>query len=210
MNELILLENLGYLYPKENSTQKRKFGLYQCFCGNTFKTQIRYVKINHTKSCGCLKGKEHNLSNHRLYGIWYMMIDRCYNSKNSYYKNYGNNNILVCDEWHNIENFINDMYPTFIEGLSIDRINPNGNYEKSNCRWATCEVQSRNTKLLRTDNTSGYRGVSFNKKLNKWSGYINIKGKKKHLGLFENKEDSAKAYDKYVTDNNLEHTKNFN
>lgn len=102
------------------------------------------------------------------------------------------------------------MYPTYKEGLSIDRINPYGNYEKDNCRWSNSTVQSRNTRILRADNTSGYRGVSWHKKLNKWYSYINIKGKKKHLGMFENKEDAAKAYDTYVVANNLEHTKNFN
>lgn len=98
MNKLILLQDLGYLYPKETSVQKRKFGLYKCYCGKEFKAQIKYVETNHTRSCGCLKGVKHNLSNHRLYKTWYMMIDRCYNYKNSYYKNYGNNNILVCTE----------------------------------------------------------------------------------------------------------------
>ena len=207
MNELILLEDLGMIYPTEKSNAKRHYALYKCFCGNEFKTRVQYIKNNHTKSCGCLRGINHNLSNHRLYRTWNAMIERCFNKTNPNYKNYGGRGITVCDEWLDIKAFINDMFPTYIEGLTLDRINPNSNYEKNNCRWATKTTQSRNTKRLRTDNTSGYRGVSLNNI--KWTSQIHINGKKIHIGCFDTALEGALAYDKYIIDNKLGHTRNF-
>lgn len=72
------------------------------------------------------------------------MMNRCFNKKQSEFKNYGNRGIVVCERWKNINNFIEDMYPTYIKGLVIDRINNDGNYEPSNCRWVTQKENSNN------------------------------------------------------------------
>ena len=205
----ILLQDLGTKYPKENSKQKRRYGLYKCFCGNEFKTQIQYVNIGDTKSCGCLH-TTHNLTNHRLYKVWYSIIQRCTNPKNKDYKNYGGRGISVCNEWLDINNFINDMFLSFAEGLTIDRENNDLDYNKNNCRWANITTQARNKRKIMCTNTSGYRGVSWHKVYKKWRTRITINNKLILLGYFDNAIDGAKAYDKYVTDNNLEHTKNFN
>lgn len=208
--ELLLLEDLGMLYPTETSKRKSRFGLYKCHCGNEFKTIISGVNSRHTKSCGCEKGnKKHNLHNHRLYGTWYMMMQRCNNPKHKYYKDYGGRGIKICSEWLDINNFINDMYPTFKDGLSIDRIDGNGNYEPNNCRWVTQTIQTRNTRKLRNTNKSGYRGVSYFKRDDKWKAQIRVDSKVINLGCFKDKIDAAKAYDNYVIDNKLEHTLNF-
>lgn len=206
--ELVLLKDLGMLFPTKISSNKARYGLYKCYCGNEFKAMTNSVKSKKTKSCGCIKNK-HNLTNHRLYKTWAGMINRCNNPKHKAYKNYGARGITVCDRWNNIANFIEDMYPTFQEGLTLDRIDVNGNYEKENCRWATKEVQARNTQLLRRDNKSGFRGVSWSKYHNKWLCYLAINSKTKHIGLFNTSVEAAKAYDQYIIDNNLEHTKNF-
>lgn len=217
---LLLIKDLGMLYPTKTSKHKRRYSLYKCYCGNEFKAQPKDVKILKTKSCGCLKSERlkkynietktiHNLASHRLYKTWSNMIRRCTNSKNKDYKHYGERGIKVCDEWLDINNFINDMFPSFIEGLTLDRENHLGNYEKSNCRWVNRITQAENTRKIRENNTSGFRGCCWHKKSNKWIAQIAVDKKHIYIGLFDNALDGAKAYDNYIIQNNLEHTKNF-
>ena len=153
--------------------------------------------------------KKHGLRKHRLYNAWNSMMQRCNNPKNPQYKHYGGRGIRVCDEWLDVSNFIEDMHPAFKEGLSLDRINNNGNYEPSNCRWATMTVQGRNTRKIRSNNSTGYRGVSWDKEKNKYRVTIKINNKSINVGSFITDIEAAKAYDQYIVDNNLEHTKNF-
>ena len=207
MRELILIEDLGMEYATPKSKYRVQFGLYKCFCGKEFRTTTQRVKSNKTKSCGCIKRK-HNLTNHILYPTWKEMHSRCYNKLSRDYKDYGNRGVSVCNRWHKLEYFIEDMYPTHIKGLSIDRINPYSNYEPDNCRWVTRTVQARNTRVLRSTNTSGYRGVSLDRKSKKWIVTIRINNKTKYLGRFDTALSGAKAYDRYVIDNKLEHTIN--
>ena len=208
----ILLEDLGMKFPTENSKQKARYGLFKCFCGNEFEVIVYTVRNGHTKSCGCLRNNvhkiTHGLTKHRLFEIWRNMMSRCYNHKNKHYKDYGGREITVCERWHSIENFIDDVFPTFEEGLTLDRINVDGNYEPSNCRWATRNIQARNTRLLRDDNKSGFRGVYWHKATGKWVAAIVVDSKKIHLGYFNTAEEGAVAYNNYVIKNNLEHTLN--
>lgn len=96
--------------------------------------------------------KKYNIINnhhHPLYFLHAGMLDRCYNPKSLAYKNYGGRGISVCDEWRGMLGFYHfldwvEENGEYKKGLSIDRINYNGNYEPSNCRWATSEVQGRN------------------------------------------------------------------
>ena len=205
----ILLEDLGMRFPTENSKRRYRYGLFKCFCGNEFETPISEVKSRKKKSCGCLNGGvTHGLSYHRLYYIWKQMMRRCTNLEEASYKHYGGRGITVCERWHSIENFIEDMFPTFEEGLSIDRIDVNGNYEPSNCRWANSTMQSRNTKLIWENNKSGYRGVSWAKRDNIWRAQITINNKAVHIGSFKTVIEGALAYNNYVIENNLEHPLN--
>ena len=86
----ILLEDLGMMFPTENSKKKARFGLYKCgFCGEEFRTQIKSVKNGNTKSCGCLKEKiskegtnrKHSLTNTRIYVVWANIKNRTLNPK---------------------------------------------------------------------------------------------------------------------------------
>jgi len=98
-----------------------------------------------------IKNRKHGCWSHELYPVWHSMMARCYKASHHKYKNYGLRGIFVCDEWHDVRNFIEDMSPR-PTGLSLDRINNDGPYSKENCRWATAEQQARNsTKSKITD-----------------------------------------------------------
>lgn len=131
-----------------------------CECGTERDENGFYLTHGITKSCGCLKREltiersiRHGLCHTRLYECWGGMQSRCYNSKKAYYKNYGGRGIKVCDEWLGENGFINfynwAMANGYRDDLSIDRINVNGNYEPSNCRWATRTQQANNTRSNR-------------------------------------------------------------
>jgi hypothetical protein len=214
----VLIKDLGMSYPTSSSKHLLRHGIYECpFCKKHFKTATQSVKRGLTKSCGCyadkVRGKnlkKHGLANTKLYCVRKDMITRCHNKSSRGYKDYGARGISVCEEWRNdISKFYDwAMKNGYSEGLSIDRIDNDGNYEPKNCRFVGSNVQKRNTRRLRSTNTSGYRGVSFHKASKKWRATIKINGNQVWLGLFSKKEEAALAYDKYVIANKLEHTTN--
>lgn len=221
-NKLILLQDLGMKKITKDDKRARHYATYKCFCGKEFETRIDGVNNGKTKSCGCVRKEKlslifkekyttHGLRNHKLYKIYKNIIERCEREKHKSYKDYGGRGITICKDWR--ENFINFYIWSINNGydnsLSIDRKNNDGNYEPSNCRWTTKEVQSRNTRKLISTNTSGYRGISFHGRDKKWVATISVSNKSIHLGYFIDKVDVAKAYDQYIIDNNLEHTRNF-
>lgn len=127
--------------------------LCQCDCGNKTITFRNSLVSGHTKSCGCLKfevnadlHRTHGLSKTRLWTIWVGMKDRCERKNNKNYSNYGGRGIKVCEEWKaSFESFnewaLNNGYS---DELTIDRINPEGDYCPGNCRWASRVEQTRN------------------------------------------------------------------
>lgn len=171
---------------KEYITYRGKINHYyykcRCECGNIKIAQKNSLINGATKSCGCLVGRKvklkdnipHNLRNTRIHRIWYVMKYRCDNKNYTSYKDYGGRGIKVCNEWKNFKNgFINfhdwAMENGYKEDLSIDRINVNGNYEPSNCRWATDKQQGRN-KRSRRDIT--YKGET--KCVSEWAEITGI------------------------------------
>lgn len=123
-----------------------------CECGGKWEGMACTLrKKNGTKSCGCAKENGgtiiHGLVGTREYRIYYKMIERCTNPKSDKYLHYGGRGILICERWlSDIKNFISDMGFAPSPKHSIDRIEVNGNYEPSNCRWATQKEQMNNTR----------------------------------------------------------------
>lgn len=156
--------------------------------------------------------EEINLSKLRgthLYNCFRSMKQRCYYEKGQKYSYYGGRGIIICNEWLNDRTlfFKWSFENGYADGLSIDRIDTDGNYEPSNCRWVSKEFQQQNRRV-RKDNLSGYAGVSFSKIHNKWRADINADKKRTHLGLFSNRHDAAEAYNKFIINNNLFHMLN--
>ncbi len=127
----------------------------KCDCGNTSIVWCGNLKNGTTKSCGCWNRErafathlKHGKYHTRLRRIWQQIKDRCNNSKTKIYKYYGGRGITVCDEWKNDFQAFYDWAMTngYSDSLTIDRINYNGNYEPSNCRWVDMTIQNRNKK----------------------------------------------------------------
>lgn len=157
MGKLIDLTNqkFGRLLVIEFIGREKKQSKYKCLCdcGNYKDASSNALRSNKIKSCGCLnselileRNKTHGLSKHPLFVSWVGMRNRCFNPKHNRSDNYMSKGITVCDDWNS--NFMN-FYNWAIEngwsnGLSIDRINNNGNYEPNNCRFSNNKQQSRN------------------------------------------------------------------
>lgn len=142
--------NLTVLKRAKNRGRRIYF-LCRCLCGNKIEIVNDSLRSGKTKSCGCKKSEycsstatTHGLRYHRLYEILSGMKKRCYNSKSISYKWYGLKGISICDEWHNIEVFYKwAMKNGYDDTLTIDRLDPTGNYEPSNCEWVTREENTR-------------------------------------------------------------------
>jgi hypothetical protein len=128
----------------------------RCDCGNIKNISGADLKSGNTKSCGCyLKenagkqtithGETRKTNYTGTYKSWRSMKARCTNPKNNQYHNYGARGITFCDRWNKYENFLEDMGER-PDGYSLERNDPNGNYEPENCCWIPLNKQSRNTR----------------------------------------------------------------
>jgi len=208
MAERLELEGkkFGRLTVISRAENKRSNTAWNCICecGNE-KVIVGYsLTSGKSKSCGCIQkevaadrllkhGHDRIGKTTREYQTWVKIIDRCENENNKDFVNYGGRGIMVCERWRNsFENFLSDMGKRPSSKHSIDRIDVNGDYEPSNCRWTTKEIQARNTRLYSTNKT-GVRGVHFDKARNKYRSEIAVFGKIKYLGIFETIEEASKV-----------------
>lgn len=130
-----------------------------CDCGNIITVDASSLSSGNTQSCGCeTKARTHGMHKTRIYQIWSDMKIRCRNPDNKFYDRYGGRGISYQESWETFEGFMLDMEEGYEENLTLDRINPNGNYCKENCRWATQTEQCRNKGMNRRNKT-GVTGV---------------------------------------------------
>ena len=142
-----------------------------------------------------MKNIKHGLSYHPLYRVWSGIKKRCYDKKHPYYKHYGGRGIIMNSSWRNFpERFIEwALENGWKEGLCIDRINNDDYYKPSNCRFVTRAESNRNQRLLKSDNTTGYRGIG--RSGDKYISRIGIGGINKYLGTFDSPVIAALRYD---------------
>jgi hypothetical protein len=188
---------------REGTTDKRQ-ALFLCQCGKEFITDPNYVKTNHTKSCGCYRQKrvieviqKHNGKGTRLYSIWRGMRSRCRYKSTDFYEIYGGRGIKVCDEWQ--ESFIPfqkwALDNGYTDTLQIDRIDSDGDYTPENCRWVTNAENMQNTRLIRVNNKTGFRGIKPTKNVCKYETGLKMNRVSYYLGTYTTPQEAAQAYD---------------
>jgi hypothetical protein len=123
----------------------------QCECGTIKDVSGHRILSGESKSCGCYRYRKgqnstHGLRKHPLYSVWRGIKNRCLNPKAPHWPDYGSRGIQICDRWKgSVQNFYDDMHEGYQKGLHIGRINNDGNYEPTNCRWET-PLQNSNNK----------------------------------------------------------------
>jgi hypothetical protein len=184
-----------------------------CDCGKIWQPQLCGILNGSIKSCGCYsrkiageRAKKNNTKHGKTltteYYAWVAIKKRCYNPNNKDYKDYGQRGILVCDAWKDsFENFLLDMGNKPSPEHSLDRIDVNGNYEPSNCRWATRKEQQRNK---RNNVMFTYKGET--KCISEWSEITGLSfqviqsrintGWKDDIIFMKSNGDRRKRYDK--------------
>lgn len=139
---------------EEKQIGKNRYFKCRCDCGNITIKRLSNIKNDGIKSCGCILKEinikhKHSTNNKNTitYNSWRCMKQRCKNPNAIDYKDYGGRGITICERWLNsFQNFLEDMGER-PEDKTLDRINNNGNYELSNCRWATHKQQRKNQRI---------------------------------------------------------------
>lgn len=161
-------EKFGRLSVLEFAGRRRTKGgeskrTWMCLCECGTKTTVDAGNLvrGATTSCGCFDKErriKHGMHDTRFYRIWEDMKRRCDNQETECFDRYGGRGISYEESWRDFVNFKTDMFEQYEDHLTLDRINPNGNYSKGNCQWATKQEQGRNRTMM-TTNRTGVTGV---------------------------------------------------
>ena len=150
---------LTVLHEVDNGKSDRQV-CCQCDCGATKVVYAGHLRRGNTRSCGCdivIGKRKHGQFYHPMYARWNAMVQRCSNPANKDYPNYGGRGIRVCGRWkEDPAAFFADMGDC-PEGMSIDRIDPDGPYSPENCRWAGDKTQAQNQRRTKTYEFRGRR-----------------------------------------------------
>lgn len=160
-----------------NAGNRKARFLCTCACGNKKEANSQELRNGECTSCGCFRKevaknltKTHGMSKTAIYKTWKQMKRRCENTRSKDYRHYGGRGIKVCNRWHHFPNFLKDMGFPPSPKHSINRKNNNGNYDPSNCNWATLLEQRNNTRRNRY--------ITFNgetKTLAQWARHFGVK-----------------------------------
>lgn len=191
---------------------RNQTSLCVCECGQMKVVRNLNLLNGNTQSCGCLAKErasarvqrqsprfKHGQSSSITYTSWSGMFGRCYDPRNIAYSQYGGRGIKVCERWADpktgYQNFLADMGERPSIRFSLDRIDGNGDYEPTNCRWTTRDRQNQNVGKKKS-NTTGYKGITpmLLAKGEVWRAEIRSSGAKYHLGLYDTKEQAGLAY----------------
>lgn len=146
----------------------------QCSCGARVSVRGSTLAAGRTSACASCASKKssttHGATGTPLYLRWRAMLDRCERPENRAWRNYGGRGISVCARWHAFEQFAADMADGFDPALELDRINPDGNYEPGNCRWAT-RVEQQNNR--RNNHRVEFRGQT--RTVHEWAVSLGLK-----------------------------------
>ena len=134
----------------------------------------------------CGHENKRGITKHPLYTTWSGMISRCTSEANGSYRYYGGKGVKVCQRWLSFNNFVKDMGER-PDGYSLDRIDYNGNYEPSNCRWA-----SKFTQRANQSNAGQIPGVYYDKRRSRWIAAQKDNGKYRYWKLFKTREEAIK------------------
>ena len=154
---LVAVEKICANSKRKGQKRQREKWLFRCDCGNEKTVLVESVMSGHTQSCGCFREdmrgyytRKHGMSKTRLHVIWSHMKSRCYSPSCKEYKWYGARGIKMCEEWSHEDGMANfaewAMSSGYSDSLSLDRIDVDGDYEPSNCRWITQKQQMNNTR----------------------------------------------------------------
>lgn len=170
---LTVIEMAGHNHHKQRQWR------CTCDCGNLVEKTGSDIRNGNTLSCGCLAtefrsqfgtltNKAHGMSKSQIWSIHRSMMDRCYLPTSHAYSRYGGRGITVCERWHNFENFYADMGDK-PKGMSLDRIDNNGEYSPVNVKWATTKEQANNRSSSKFIEHDGKRMT-----ITQWAEYAGI------------------------------------
>ncbi|WWT40487.1 deoxyuridine 5'-triphosphate nucleotidohydrolase [Staphylococcus phage PT94] len=209
-----IINNLKIINEEpKNKHGKRQYKCQCLLCGSETIELATNIKTGRKTSCGCDYGqkisdsmmKHGGRKNHTSeYSSWCAMKTRCYNKNYHSYHRYGGRGIIVCDKWRDsFDNFLEDMGEKPFKNYQLDRIDNNGNYEPSNCRWVSPKENSNNRK--KPENKTGYTGIYFREKTSRFLVSMSHNRKNIYIGSYKSIEQALEARKNYIIEFNKTH-----